>query len=470
MIRLATVFSGIGAVEHALDRLKIPHEIVFACDNGERKLKTSYDAIMAETKSMSNIERERYVSNLYDKECGINYVEQEYKANYHIESDRFFQDVKLLDGKEFKEQVDLFVGGSPCQSFSVMGKQGGLEEARGTLFYEYARLVEEIQPKVFIYENVTGMLKHDKGRTWEVVSGIFDTLGYSWKCWELNAKDFGLPQNRRRIFVVGFRKDCKSFFDHIMDPQKIKLKMEMSALLEDVVDNKYYLPEKGFKRAIDPNQKKHVALNGTISRCQVACQQYNWFGDMRFESDIPKRLEDDDRIYKGEYNGQRGVARCLTPRECLRLMGYEDTFDIAVPDTQMYRQCGNSIAVNVMMEVVRQINLTGVFREETEQVPLQIATVFSGIGAPEFALKRLGIEHDIVFACDNGEIDLTKPDEEVLEDLKKIPTLEERKAYVKTLIPVRRTNSVKKSYLANYDMDEDHYYHNVRFLEGDEYK
>src|SRR5699024_8056028 len=161
---------------------------------------------------------------------------------------------------------DLFVGGSPCQSFSVMGKQGGLEEARGTLFYEYARLVNEIQPKVFIYENVTGMLKHDKGRTWEVISSIFDTLEYSWKYWVLNATDFGLPQNRRRIFVVGFRNDCKAFFQRIMDPQKIKLKVDMASMLESDVANKYYLPEKGFKRAIDPAQKKHVALNGTIAR------------------------------------------------------------------------------------------------------------------------------------------------------------------------------------------------------------
>ena len=347
-----------------------------------------------------------------------------------------------------------------------------MEEARGTLFYEYARLVEEIQPKVFIYENVTGMLKHDKGHTWEVISNIFDTLGYSWKYWVLNATDFGLPQNRRRIFVVGFRKELSSFFDSIMDPQKIKLKRDMSALLEDNIPNKYYLPEKGFKRVIDPNQKKHVALNGTIARCQVACQQYNWFGDMRLEKDIPNRLEEDERIYKGEYNGKRSVARCLTPRECLRLMGYQDDFKIVVPDPHMYRQCGNSIAVNVMMEVVRQIHLTGVFKEveSDNHDRLQVATVFSGIGSPEFALKRLGISHDIVFACDNGEIDMLKPDDEIAEEIKNLSTREERKTYVKAMIPPRRVNAVKKSYLANYDMDEEHYYHNVRFLEGEEYK
>lgn len=472
MLKLGTVFSGIGAVEHALERLGIQYEIEFACDNGERKLKTSYEDIEKVTRGMTNSERDKYVADLYDKETGINYVEQSYKANYKIDDSEFYQDVKLIDGREYKNKVDLFVGGSPCQSFSVMGKHGGLEEARGTLFYEYARLVEEIQPKVFIYENVTGMLKHDKGHTWEVISNIFDTLGYSWKYWVLNATDFGLPQNRRRIFVVGFRKELSSFFDSIMDPQKIKLKRDMSALLEDNIPNKYYLPEKGFKRVIDPNQKKHVALNGTIARCQVACQQYNWFGDMRLEKDIPNRLEEDERIYKGEYNGKRSVARCLTPRECLRLMGYQDDFKIVVPDPHMYRQCGNSIAVNVMMEVVRQIHLTGVFKEveSDNHDRLQVATVFSGIGSPEFALKRLGISHDIVFACDNGEIDMLKPDDEIAEEIKNLSTREERKTYVKAMIPPRRVNAVKKSYLANYDMDEEHYYHNVRFLEGEEYK
>lgn len=473
MINVGTVFSGIGAVEHALDLLGIEHRVIFACDNGERKLKTEYKDIVKNTQNMTNEDRNKYISEIYDKEAGVNYVEQSYKANYTIENDAYFQDVKLLDGNEFKGKIDLFVGGSPCQSFSIMGKRGGLEEARGTLFYEYARLVKEIEPKVFIYENVTGMLNHDNGHTWKVISNIFDTLGYVWKYWVLNAKDFGLPQNRRRIFVVGFKKKYSKLFEKIMEPQKIKLTHDMSALLDKKVDNKYYLPEKGFKRAIDPKQKKHVALNGKIARCQVACQQYNWFGDMRFESEIPNRIENDNRIYKGEYNGERGVARCLSPRECLRLMGFSDSFKIVVPDTQMYRQVGNSIAVNVMMEVVKRINFTGIFdkvSDDSRKGRLQVATVFSGIGAAEFALKRLGIPHDIVFACDNGEIELLKSDEEIAENLKKYDTLEARKEYIKSQIPPRRINTVKKTYLANYNMDEDHYYHNVIFLEGNEYR
>ena len=92
---------------------------------------------------------------------------------------------------------------------------------------------------------------------------------------------------------------------------------------------------------------------------------------------------------------------------------------------------------------------------------LKIGTVFSGIGAIEHALKRMSIPHKIVFACDNGEVDLLKSDDEILSDLSRIESLSDRKNYVRSLIPPRRTNAVKKSYLANYEMDEEHYYHNV---------
>ena len=153
MLKLGTVFSGIGAVEHALERLNIPYEIQFACDNGGRKLKAKYEEIEEITKGMNNSERNAYITQLYNQ-TGVNYVEQTYKANFQIPDERFFQDAKLLDGTEFCGNVDLFVGGSPCQSFSVMGKRKGLEEARGTLFYEYARLVQEVQPT----------LAEDKGR------------------------------------------------------------------------------------------------------------------------------------------------------------------------------------------------------------------------------------------------------------------------------------------------------------------
>lgn len=323
-INVATAFSGIGSPEQALHKLGVNTNIIFAGDIDE-------------------------------------FCRQTYFANFDITEENWHSDVREFDATPYRNKVDLFIGGSPCQSFSVMGKRKGLDEARGTLFYEYARIVQEVQPKVFIYENVTGLLNHDGGKTWEVISNIFNELEYFWVKWILNAKDFGLAQNRRRVFVVGFRKDLLNYFNTLNEPPKQELKSVVENYLDKDVPNKYYLPIKGFNRVIDPKQIKHIALNSKISRCQVACQQYNWFGDMRFESEIPNRIEEDARIHKGIYKGVRGVARTLTPRECLRLMGFPDSFKIVVNDTQQYRQSGNSIAVNVIEAIEQSIINTGVF-------------------------------------------------------------------------------------------------------------
>lgn len=137
MIRLATVFSGIGAVEQALKRMEVPHETIFACDNGERMIDIDYDQEMENVKKLSSIKEKReYVDELYKNNSRkTNFVKQSYLANYEIVDGNFFEDVKLLDGTDFKGKVDLFVGGSPCQSFSVIGAKGGFNDTRGTLFY-----------------------------------------------------------------------------------------------------------------------------------------------------------------------------------------------------------------------------------------------------------------------------------------------------------------------------------------------
>ena len=359
-IKVATVFSGIGAPEQALRQLGIEYDIVFACDNGERKIKPSVELEAQSRMGEGNDVINEIVTRGYEDASGENLVQRTYMANYSLPSNKFYQDVRFLDGKEFRGQVDLFIGGSPCQSFSVMGKRKGLEEARGTLFYEYARLVEEIRPKVFIYENVPGMLNHDEGNTWRVISSIFSSLSYRWTYWVLNAKDYGLAQNRRRLFVVGFAEEFASQFDKLQMPTPFELTTKTSDYLDTDVPNKYYLPEKGFYRATDKKNIKYVAVNTTISRCQVACQQSNWFGDMRFETVYPQRVAEDSRIFKGYYRGEYGVCRTLTPRECLRLMGFSEDFQIVVPDPIAYRQSGNSIAVNVIKKVISSIIETGV--------------------------------------------------------------------------------------------------------------
>lgn len=362
MLKLATIFSGIGSIEHALKKNQIDYEICFACDNGEIELKDDFNEIMKNIESLNNEETQNFITNLYRSTGKVNYVEKTYKANYKIKDGLFYQDVRFIDGKPFKNKIDLFVGGSPCQSFSISGKRLGLDDTRGTLFYEYARLVDEIRPKVFVYENVPGMLNHDNGKTWEVISKVFNSLGYNWKLHILTATDFGIPQKRTRIFVIGFRKDLNINVN--FEIPTTKLKTEVEDFLQNNVPEKYYHGEKGFKWITKPlSLKKRVSINSKIARTQAANQQFNWCGDMRFETDYQNK-KFSNRVYIGEYQGIKGVARKLTPRECLRLMGYDDSFNIVVPDQQMYRQSGNSIVVNVLQAIIKEIIKTGVFKND----------------------------------------------------------------------------------------------------------
>ncbi len=363
-IKLATVFSGIGSVEHALKQLNVDHKLVFACDNGEREIKESFDDIMSFCKKnmYTNDQVNTYVKGLYSQTNKKNYVKETYMANYDLKEEDWFEDIRFIDGKKYQnENIDLFVGGSPCQSFSISGKRAGLKDARGTLFYDFARMVKELQPKVFIYENVPGLLNHDGGKTFKIITEIFESLGYSWKWQKLNAKDYGIPQNRYRVFVVGFRKDLN--IDDFDFPAKKPLITTVKDYLESEPNHKYFLGEKGFKWCTsEKSLKKRVSINKDIARTEAANQQFNWCGDKVFYPiEEVKWAISDDRVYKGEYDGVKGVLRKLTPRECLRIMGYDDSFKIVVNDQQMYRQSGNSIVVNCMKSIVEKIIDTGVY-------------------------------------------------------------------------------------------------------------
>lgn len=369
-IRIGTLFSGIGAIEHAFKRLKLNHSITFAGDIDP-------------------------------------HVRQSYFANYEIAASDWHNDVTQFNAKRYKGKLDLLIGGSPCQAFSMVGKRLGLEDIRGTLFYDFARIVNETKPKVFIYENVKGLTNHDEGRTWKVVQNVFHDLGYNISSQILNSKDFGIPQHRERIFVVGFK-------DHDVDftfPNKIPLEHRMYDFLEDYIDSKYYLKEKGVKFVTSSKNKnkRYTQINGEVMLCQKANQQFNWHGDFVFESadenDFDEFIFDVNKVEEKYYlsdkvrdyvlaggtknfktstktdldiarpllqtmhkmhragvdnyvTHNKGRIRKLTPRECLRLMGFRDDFKIVVSDTQMYRQAGNSIVVDVLIALLKQMDIT----------------------------------------------------------------------------------------------------------------
>lgn len=373
IIRIGTLFSGIGAIEYAFKRLNIKTDIKFACD--------------------------------IDENCKTTYL-----ANYNLDEKNWYYDVKNLDGKKYKGQLDLLVGGSPCQSFSIVGKRKGLEDTRGTLFYDFARIIKEAKPKVFIFENVKGLTNHDNGKTFKIIKETFDELGYKYYYKILNAKDYGIPQNRERIFVIGFL-DKKTEFEF---PKPIKLEYTMQDFLEDFIDTKYYLKDKGIKFVTSEKniQKRYTQLNGDVALCQKANQQFNWHGDFIFEpteekfndfvfdinkienkyylsdkvkeyvlkngtknwktstkTDLPiarPLLQSMHKMHRAGVDNyityKRGKIRKLTPRECLRLMGFRDEFKQVVSDTQMYRQAGNSIVVDVLIAILKEMDITKIVK------------------------------------------------------------------------------------------------------------
>lgn len=356
IVRLATSFSGIGAIEHSFHRLGLKCKIQFAGD--------------------------------IDANC-----KKAYFANYPITEAQWHTDVHDFNAKPYKGKIDLFVGGAPCQAFSLRGKHGGFEDTRGTLFREFARVVIECQPKVFIFENVKGMLSHDKGHTWKVIKETFEKdCGYDVYYQVLNARDYGVPQSRERIYCIGFRRETDFKY-----PAPIPLKKKAFDYLQKVFDKKYLLKQKGVNfitRAIN-YQKSYTQINGDVILCQKRNQQFNWHGDFIFHPKIvtdnrtsqndenlfavsdfeesyynlkePKKyaiIERDGskeimvKVSEDEINPKEGRFRKLTPRECLRLMGFDDSFKIVVSDTETYKQAGNSIVVDVLMALLKQIDIT----------------------------------------------------------------------------------------------------------------
>ena len=355
-IRVASLFSGIGAFEQALKILGLKSEIVLACDNDQ-------------------------------------FVKKSFFANYEIEEKNWFNDIQEVNGTKFKNKIDLLVGGAPCQSFSMVGKRLGLKDNRGNLTLHFIKKINEIKPKVFIFENVRALLSVDNGDAWKIIYNKFRQTDYTFYYETLNAKNFGIPQNRERLFVIGFRNNQNFSF-----PQPIKLKSTMQDYLEGQFDKKFYLPPKGvaFVTKNKNLKKKYTQVNGKIALCQKRNQQFNWHGDFIQvkKSDIKKYiLSNKVKKYvlstgtKGFYSKpeidleiarplvstmhkmhrsgvdnyislKKGKIRKLTPRECLRLMGFPDTFKQVVSDTQLYRQTGNSIVVNIIIALLKEMDIS----------------------------------------------------------------------------------------------------------------
>ena len=204
------------------------------------------------------------------------------------------------------EDFELLVGGFPCQSFSIAGKRGGFLDTRGTLFFEIARAAQEKQPRLLLLENVKGLLSHDKGRTFGTILNTLDELGYDLQWQVLNSKNFGVPQNRERVFIVGHLRGTSR-------PEVFPIGWESG------------------KDAQESSQEQTVR---------------SWVSTI--ESRYGERWSTETYV-------QQGRIRRLTPTECERLQGFPDGWTAGISDTQRYKCLGNAVTVNVIEAIMSRL-------------------------------------------------------------------------------------------------------------------
>lgn len=294
--------------------------------------------------AMQHLQGECVFSSEWDKEA-----QKTYYANY---GEIPFGDITKEETKKWiPKTFDVLCAGFPCQAFSIAGKRGGFEDTRGTLFYDVAEIIKRHQPKAIFLENVKGLFNHNGGKTLATILNVLrQDLGYYVPDPEIkNAKYFGVPQNRERIFIVGFRSDLK--ITDFKYPQSKNVEVKLNTILEKkVVPAKYYMSTQYWNTLVKHKERHASKGNGfgyeILNNDGVANAIV--VGGMGRERNlvIDRRLKDftPTTKIKGEIN--RDGIRRLTPRECARLQGFPDHYIIdKVADASAYKQFGNSVAV-----------------------------------------------------------------------------------------------------------------------------
>jgi len=270
-----------------------------------------------------------------------------------------FGDITKIKEKDIPNH-DILVAGFPCQAFSIAGKRGGFEDTRGTLFFDVARIIKWKKPKAFLLENVKGLRSHDKGKTLEVIlNTLRDDLNYFVPEPKImNAKDFGVPQNRERIFIVGFRRDLG--IEDFSYPVPVGIKKTIRDIIEkEPVSVRYYMSTQYMDTLIRHKKRHEEKGNGFGYEIHSLDSIANSIvvGGMGRERNliIDNRLKDFTPVthIKGVVN-REGIRR-LTPRECARLQGFPDEFLIEVANVQAYKQFGNSVAIPAVQATAERI-------------------------------------------------------------------------------------------------------------------
>jgi len=305
-MKYVSLFAGIGGFDLALNRLG--HECVYANDF-DKYCKIVYD---------KNFKSRRFKGKARPNGRQDIFNERD-KSNTRGTKGQQQQGVNIdngLDTTPIQEvptdsipDHDLLVGGFPCQAFSIAGKRRGFDDTRGTLFFDIARILKAKQPRFFLLENVKGLLSHNNGRTFKTIISTLVELGYDLQWQVLNSKNFGVPQNRERVFIVG----------HIRGEPRPKV------FPIGEIDSGIYKQEKDIQSEIQPTRK-----TGNITYANKSLL---------------------------ETRGDRPLSiRRLTPLECERLQGFPDSWTEGVSDTQRYKMLGNAVTVNVIYEVAKRLN------------------------------------------------------------------------------------------------------------------
>ena len=322
-LRVLSLFSGIGAFEMALRNIEIDYELVNFCENDKYAIK-SY--------------------------CAIHGVDENLNLG----------DITKVSIENLPKDIDLITHGSPCQDFSVAGLQRGGDEGsktRSSLMWNTVEIIKHCKPKYVIWENVKNVLSKKHKHNFDKYLKTLELLGYTnyWKV--LNAKDYGVPQNRERVFVVSILGEHKPY----EFPKPIKLEKRLKDILEIEIDDKYYLSEKVQKRF-----KQTKSDNGENSIIGTTAPEFRTIGqrDLVYSKEgimgtlVATDYKQPKQILE-TIQGDTSIRK-LTPRECFRLMGLNDE-DIdkiqmtKISDTQQYKLAGNSIVVPVLEEIFKNL-------------------------------------------------------------------------------------------------------------------
>ena len=305
--------------------------------------------------ALNKLNGECVFASEWDKEC-----QKVYEKNFKIKP---FGDITKIDEKDIPKH-DVLCAGFPCQAFSISGKRLGFKDTRGTLFFDVARIVKHHQPKLILLENVKNFLTHDNGNTISVVKKTLEELNYNVFYKVLNSSNFGIPQKRERIYIVGFNRELK------IDEFKFPSNQNIFVSLKD-----YLLPDKLTKELIlnrndiqlTKNKKLQKDIFGNYPQKPIRLGQVNKGGQGERIYSIHGHAVS-LTAYGGGIGSKTGIylvnkkIRKLSPRECARITGFPDNFSLSDNKNHSYKQFGNSVVVNVLDFILKEIMKTNLLK------------------------------------------------------------------------------------------------------------